>query len=86
MPRAVCKGMPDSVGNLVLFAKWCYIGAYMRNPSVVLEVYGGSLDGQMVRVETSAECVRVGGEVYRIARDEDGSHFLRYVGVEPVAA
>lgn len=58
----------------------------MRNPDVVLEVYGGSLDGQMVRVETSAECVHVGGEVYRIARDEDGSRVLRYVGVEHVAA
>lgn len=59
----------------------------MRNPDVVLEVYGGSLDGQMVRVETSAECVHVGGEVYRIAREDSGAHVLVFAGVErPVAA
>jgi hypothetical protein len=59
----------------------------MENPSVILECYGGSLDGQLVRVETSAERIRVGHETYRIARDEDGSHVLVFAGVErPVAA
>jgi hypothetical protein len=59
----------------------------MENPTVILECYGGSLDGQMVRVETSAECVHVGGEIYRVAREDSGAHVLVFAGVEqPVAA
>jgi hypothetical protein len=58
----------------------------MQTPTVKLQAIGGPLDGDEVTVETFAEVVHWWGHVYRVSRDDDGSHVLVYIGVEHPAA
>ena len=58
----------------------------MDNPTILLEAYFGPLDGELVKVEPSCHTVHHGLHRYEVERDEDGTRYLAYRGLDTVAA